>query len=121
MTLAFIFSCVDDPIVPAIDPWVAFEMRKEDERECEVITQFLTDGCKCATNCSTKFTRHYYEYLRCHCAELTHEVLDMVIMGQLMAFARPENKIFQYLHIGEKVKLIIVYIACTQCNVTVLV
>ncbi len=81
-------------------------MRKEDEREYEVITHFLTSGCKCPTNCSSKFSRQHYERLRCQCAELNHEVLDMVIMGQLMAFSRPEHKVYHYLHIGEKVKLV---------------
>ena len=85
---------------------MAFELRKEDDRENEAITQFQIVGCQCPNKCWQNYSRHYYESQRCQCAELSHELLDMAIMGQLMSFGRHDARIKHYLHLGEKVKLI---------------
>ena len=78
-------------------------MRPEDIKEDEAITSFMAHGCGCPLSCSDKFLRHHYELIRNQCAELTHEMLDMVIMGQLMALTPLNTNTTKYMHQGEKV------------------
>ena len=84
------------------------EARPEDQREADTIDRFMAEGCKCPLNCSLKFSRPHYELTRSQCAELTHETLDMVIMGQLMALTpvvpSSDINITHYMHQGEKVR-----------------
>ena len=64
---------------------IELELRQKDIREDETITEFVEEGCGCPLNCSSTFSRNYYELTRGQCAELSHETLDIVIIGQLMA------------------------------------
>ena len=81
--------------------------RPEDKREADKITAFITDDCKCPLNCSSLFSRRHYETIRSQCAELSHDMLDMLIMGQLMALTpripSSDINITSYMHMGQKV------------------
>ncbi len=81
---------LDERFVPT-DPQVELDLRKEDEEEHEAITLFLTNGCQCLADCCHQFTRSHYEVQRNQCDELSHEHLDMVLMGQLMALNPPDK------------------------------
>ena len=78
-------------------------MRPEDIKEVEAITSFMAYGCGCPLSCSDKFLWHLYELIRNQCAELTHKMPDMVIMGQLTALTPVNTHTTKYMHQGEKV------------------
>ena len=66
------------------------DRRDLDEAEEQLIQQFAQDGCKCdlGTNkspCCTTITVDYFRSVRCQMLELTHDELDLVVMGQVMA------------------------------------
>ena len=72
------------------------ELSKEDEREDERVTEFMTSGCECNFNkgkrCSTLFEESHDREIRNSCAELDHDSLDLVIKAQIMAHINTLNK-----------------------------
>ena len=61
-----------------------------DEAEEQVIQQFAQDGCKCdlgpnKSPCCTTIIVDHFRCVRCQMLELTHDELDLVVMGQVMA------------------------------------
>ncbi len=70
---------------------------KEDEEA------ILTNGCQCLADCCHQFSRSHYEVQRNQCAELSHELLDMVLMGQLKALNPPDKPNNNYMHQGKQV------------------
>lgn len=50
------------------------------------LDDFLTRGCRCASRCYKLFDREYYSSTRDEANELTRDELDMVLLGQIMAF-----------------------------------
>ena len=69
---------------------VPIDQRQLDEAEEQLIQQFAVDGCKCdlepnRTPCCTSITVEHYRSMCCQMAELTHDELDLVVMGQVMA------------------------------------
>ena len=69
---------------------VPIDPRELDETEERVIQQFVNDGCKCdlgpnRSPCCTTITAEHFRSVRCQMAELTHDELDLVVMGQVMA------------------------------------
>ena len=71
-------------------PPVGEEERREEEREIDVkekqkIETYLREGCGCAKQCSSQFDESFLVKMRSDCAELTHQELDLLVMGQLLA------------------------------------
>ena len=76
------------------------EIRPEDQKEADAISKFMADGCGCSSGCSDQFLRHHYELIRNQCAELSHEMLDITIMGQLIAMTPVHSYQSRYMHQG---------------------
>ena len=51
----------------------------------EKLDDFLQKGCGCRTECYKQITQEHYLDTMERCAELTHDELDLVLLGQLMA------------------------------------
>ena len=64
---------------------VAVELCSIDIEEEEEVELFISTGCSCSTNCSSKFSREYIREMRSSCFSLTCDELDMATLGQLMA------------------------------------
>ena len=75
-----------DTVIPeATDNGEEREERDIDEREKQKIETYLRDGCGCVKNCSSHFDEVYLMKIRSDCAELTHDQLDLIVMGQLLS------------------------------------
>ena len=57
----------------------------------EWLDRFLERGCGCASNCFQQFDREYYCLKRDEANDLSRELLDMVVLGQIQAFTCMEN------------------------------
>ena len=93
------------------------DTRVIDVKERERVQAYMVEGCGCSKQCSSRFDEAYLTKMRSDCAELTHEQLDLVVMGQLLGFVvDSENtggerhsphprlkKSCQFLHRGNKV------------------
>ena len=69
---------------------IPVDQREIDEAEERLVQQFAQDGCKCdlgpdRSPCCTTITVEQYRSVRCQMLELTHDELDLVVMGQVMA------------------------------------
>ena len=69
---------------------VAIDQRELDEVEEELIQKFVQDGCKCdfgpnKSPCCTKISLEHFRSVRCQMVELTHDELDLVVLGQVMS------------------------------------
>ena len=58
--------------------------------EEQLIQDFIQESCKCDLGpnhspCSTSITVDHFRSVRCQMADLTHDELDLVVMGQVMA------------------------------------
>ena len=82
---------------------VPSDARPEDETESRKITEFLDTGCQCDLECYELFPRAHYELIRNQCSELSHEALNMVIMGQLMALTHGGSAQTLFMHQGRQV------------------
>ncbi len=63
---------------------------EEDAKEEMLIQKFVENGCGCnlgssKNQCSYNITINHFREVRYNMAELTHDELDVVIMGQVMA------------------------------------
>ena len=66
------------------------DQREVDDTEEQLIQQFVQDGCKCdlglnKSPCCTSITVEHIWSVRHQMLELTHDELDLVVMGQVMA------------------------------------
>ena len=64
-----------------IDPTVA------DVNESELVSDFMAKGCGCHSQCLSLLSEEHVTDVRAHCASLTHDELDLVILEQLMALS----------------------------------
>ena len=64
-----------------IDPTVA------DVNESELVSDFMAKGYGCHSQCLSMLSEEHVTDVRSHCASLTHDELDLVILGQLMALS----------------------------------
>jgi len=96
---------VNQPKKQSNDIPLSLEYRYEDESEARAITAFLEVGCQCESLCYDFFSRSHYELVRSQCSELTHESLDLVVMGQLMALTPGGGRSAQctFMHKGRQV------------------
>ena len=65
---------------------VPIDQRDLDVTEEQLIQEFKRDGCKCdlgpsRTPCSLSITVDHLRAVRCQMADLTHDELDLVVMG----------------------------------------
>ena len=74
------------------------DTRNEDMADEATCQKFLLEGCGCSDNCYKKFNESYLLQRRCELAELSSEELDLVVIGQLMAYIH-----FQSTTIGNRV------------------
>ena len=64
--------------------------RELDEAEEHLIQRFTQSGCHCVLGsnqnpCCSTITADHYRSVHCQMLELTHDELDLVVMGQVMA------------------------------------
>ena len=69
---------------------VPIDQRELDVMEEQLIQEFVREGCKCdlgpnRSPCSSSITIDHFRSVRCQMADLTHDELDLVVMGQVMA------------------------------------
>ena len=69
---------------------VSVTMRPMDTEEERLIHEFAQHGCTCdhgydKTPCCKSFTEDHYLSFRCAFTEMTHDELDLFVMGQIMA------------------------------------
>ena len=69
---------------------VSIDRRDLDVSKEAIIQQYVQHGCKCdlgpnKSPCSTLFPVEHFRSVRCQMAELSHDELDLVVMGQIMA------------------------------------
>ena len=59
-----------------------------DEEEEKLVNEFMTSGCACTKangkQCLHQFSIHHVKAVRSSCFELSHEQLDMLLIGQLL-------------------------------------
>ena len=92
------------------DSWkeVDVEKREIDVKEEERVLLFSTEGCGCHKLCWKQFSAEHYGEMRNNMAQLEHDALDLVIMGQIMAGTTVSNqKIFtHFYHHGKSVSVL---------------
>ena len=69
---------------------IPVDRRELDEAKEGLIQHFASESCKCDFGpnhcpCCTSITVDHFRSVRCEMAELTHDELDLVVMGQVMA------------------------------------
>ena len=62
------------------------DTRAIDVKEKERVQAYMAEGCGYSKECSSRFDEAYLTKMRSDCAELTHEQLDLAVMGQLLGF-----------------------------------
>ena len=76
---------------------VEVQLRPCDQMEEELVAQFASAGCGCSKKCSHQFSLGYIRDMRAQCYDLTHSLthneLDMVILGQLAAATNTSEKV----------------------------
>ena len=60
------------------------------------LSKFVENGCHCQRKCSSLFDEAHYSMMRDSCAELSHEELDMFIMGELSVFMYDTDEVGEY-------------------------
>ena len=85
----------------AVTCTVRAEFRDIDLRAVGKVDEFCRSGCGCSMGCSAFFSQKHYLEIRSNFQQLERKELDMVLMGQMMAFTFcsqiPENSI-KYRH-----------------------
>ena len=62
------------------------EARDIDMEEEDKVTHFCSNGCSCSMKCSFQFSAEHIRLLRANVAQLDRSQVDMMVMGQVMAF-----------------------------------
>ena len=57
----------------------------------EQLDKFLSRGCRCAGNCYQQFSREHYCINRNETSGLSKDEMDMLLIGQIMAFANVDK------------------------------
>ena len=77
------------------------QFRDIDHQDVEKVEDFRRNGCGCSLNCSSNFSLKHYLSTRSDAQQMQRSDLDMVLMGQVMAFTYcnevPQNST-QYRH-----------------------
>ena len=64
---------------------IRVELRPCDTTEEGLLATFTSVGCGCSKKCSSQFSLSYIRDMRAQCYELSHNELDLVLLGQLVA------------------------------------
>lgn len=64
---------------------IRVELRPCDTTEEGLLATFTSVGCGCSKKCSSQFSLCYIRDMRAQCYELSHNELDLVLLGQLVA------------------------------------
>ena len=72
---------------------VEITYRDIDIHETQCIHKFLEQGCGCTARCSSYFDESHYAKMRSDCLELTHDELDLVIMGELLCCTHDDDEV----------------------------
>ena len=64
-----------------------------DTNEDELVTNFVATGCSCTKRCSSQFSKDHIQSMRANCLQLSHNELDMVLLGQLVASTNTSDKV----------------------------
>lgn len=87
---------------------VLLDLRPSDVAENHFVEEFMSHGCSCkrwgGKACSLQFTEEYVTEIRMSLKELTTSELDLVIMGQLIAFTKTGNTTSNNKHIPQERK-----------------
>ena len=82
------------------------EERKEDIDELDRIEKCYFSGCSCqlaqGAPCCKSIQKSHYEEYRNICVEMTKQELDMVVMGQIVAFTNRSTKTLHHWHLTDK-------------------
>ena len=82
---------------------VDYDVRDVDTQEDDLVTKFMTSGCGCSQfdgkECSIQFTNEHVSQARGCCLELSHNELDMVLLGQLQAFSISQDRVHRWPHL----------------------
>ena len=82
------FACRRQELVPVRDkrrPRKPSPLRNRRPSSDDLLEEFLSRGCRCASKCYRQFDRVYYGTRRDEANALTKDELDMVVLGQIMA------------------------------------
>ena len=81
---------------------VPFDTSIHDDKESLAVSQFTSKGCGCTLcngkPCSSQFTTEYITTYRNACLDLTHNELDLFLMGQLAAFGNSGQVVIESRH-----------------------
>ena len=53
----------------------------------------LPQDAQCAKRCSSQFSKEYIKSVRAHCFDLSHNELDIVLLGQLIASTNTSSQV----------------------------
>ena len=88
------FACRRQELVPVKEkkrPWKPSPPRNRRASSDQQLDEFLLRGCLCARECYLQFDRKHYCNKRDEANSLSREELDMVVLGQIMAFIAMDN------------------------------
>lgn len=69
------------------------ELRQCDEKEEQLVAQFVSGGCGCSKKCSSYFSGDHVRDMRDQCSSLSHTELDMAVLGQLTALTNTDDNV----------------------------
>ena len=72
---------------------VRVELRPCDSIEEGLLATFASVGCGCSKKCSSQFSLSYIRDMRAQCYDLSHNELDLVLLGQLVASTNTSEKV----------------------------
>ena len=88
------FACRRQELVPVKEkkrPRKPSPPRNRRASSDQQLDEFLLRGCRCARECYLQFDREHYCNKRDEANSLSREELDMVVLGQIMAFISMDN------------------------------
>ena len=65
---------------------VNIDFREIDYEDMAKVDEVCRNGCGCSINCAMQFSANHYLLTRSHAQQMHRKELDMVLMGQVMAF-----------------------------------
>ena len=84
---------------------VRVELRPCDSVEEGLLATFTAVGCGCSKKCSSQYSLSYIRDMRAQCYDLSHSELDLVLLGQLVAFTNTSEKVvIESGHLGKERK-----------------
>jgi hypothetical protein len=72
---------------------IRVELRPCDTIEEGLLATFVSVGCGCSKKCSSQFSLSYIRDMRAQCYNLSHNELDLVLLGQLVTSTNTSEKV----------------------------